>query len=225
MLVYSDTVELKKVLGIALTNTVEDAKLGFLIEQASSLITEFLGRNTPPERKERTEYYHGTGSIYLLLKHRPVELTPAVRVDDGGYFGAATDGFAADTALTYGTDYVLENIDADLGSARSGIMLRINSLWPKRQIRRGGLLTPYRIPGMGNIRVVYTAGWTVDTLPAAFRLATNMLVARPRIMFPYGFLSNSESYEERSVSLQLPDKDELMSIVKSFLWGFRNFKW
>ena len=226
---------LKTYLDIPQTDTTEDAKLSLLAEDATSLIEEWLNRNrstsvnfTNLAKATRTEFYDGTNTHSLVLRHRPVwtadtgDADPAVRVHDGGYWGEASGAFPADNALTYGDDFVLR-VDQPDGTSRSAILVRIGDFWPRNQVRRRGLLSPYVDDGRGNIRCIYVAGWTADTIPAAFRLAANLLVARLRAFFPYGERISSESYEERSVSYDLPQRDKLFDLIHSILWSYRNF--
>lgn len=220
-MLLTDLTELKHVLDIPTSDTGDDAKLLILIEQAGDVIEEFLGRKGRLIKKERTEYYRGTATQKLLLRCRPVFTTPtiAVRVDEGGYFGAPSDSFDSETALVYGDDFTLQ-IDQDDGTSRSAILWRLSDVWPRPSVRKRGYLTPHVGEDKGSIRVVYTAGYTVDTLPPAFRLATNILVARLRILFPYGYILTSEGYEERNVSYHVND---LFDLIRPLLWSYRNF--
>ena len=223
-MLYTDLRELKRVLEIDPANTAEDVRLNLWIEQASNLIEEFLGR-PGMEYKERTEYYAGTATQKLLLRSRPVFATPVIKVyeDNGGYYGTVSGSFAETTALTYGTDFALI-IDQDNGTSRSGMLLMIDSLWEQPQVRETGFLSPYIGEAFGNYKIVYTAGYTIDTLPAAFRFACNLLVARFRYLMPLGMALGSESYEERSISV-LHDRDYLMGLIRPFLYPYRNWKW
>lgn len=183
--------------------------------------------------KTRTIVYEGTGTQKLLLRHRPVypnAVAPyspiQVIYDSQGFFGQAAGAFAdsTTTALTYGIDYTTR-IDQDDGGSRSGILIRINDYWTKPIVRQAGWLSPFVGPDTGSYQIVYTAGYTVDTLPAAFRAAANLLVTRIRYLMPLGMEIGSESYEERSISLVTERKDYLLSLVKPMLHWFRNNKW
>lgn len=229
---------LKTYLDIPQTDTTEDSKLLLLAEDASNLIEEWLNRNRSTginfdnlSKQSRTEYYDGTNSNLLVLRHRPVftlstgDADPQVWVSLNGFFGQASGAFTdSNDLLTYGDDFVVR-IDQPDGSSRSGILVRIGDFWLRPINRRRGLLSPFIADAQGNIKVTYTAGYTADTIPPAFRLAANMLVARLRAFFPYGERIQSESYEERSVSYNLPDRDKLFDMIKSVIWGYRNWKW
>ena len=177
--------------------------------------------------KLRTEYYNGTNSQRLLLRSRPVFTTPTpqVFVDSGGYFGSVSGAFTgANDALTYGVDFCLD-IDQEDGTSRSGILIRFNDFWPKRYVRQAGYLTPFVTPSYGSVKVIYQAGFTVDTLPAVFRLAMNLLVAKLRWIFPLGLELNSESYEERNIGIAASQKNYMLNLVTPMLKPYSNWKW
>lgn len=224
MPLLTDINELKTILEIAPGDTSEDAKLMLFISYATSIIEEFLNR-PGLFLKERTEYYNGTGTAKLLLRSRPVLTTPTIQcwVSTGGYWGQGDDAFPDNTELVYGSDFVLQ-IDTDDGKSRSGLLWTLRQVWPKPNLRQVGWLTPYVGQNRGSIKIVYTAGYTVQDLPGAIREACNLLVMRLYQAAPYGALLTSESYEERSVSYLLP-RDDLLSLVRPLLWTFRNFRW
>lgn len=225
-MLFTDLRELKKILEIDPRNTEEDLNLSFYIEWASRWIEDLLCR-PDLEKKERIQYYNGTGTLNLILRCRPVYTTPTivVRVDQGGYFGAVSGSFNnSGDLLTYGQDYVL-NVDQDDGTSRSAILYRIGNFWPKQSYRQGGLLTPYLGVSPGSIQVTYTAGYTVDTLPAMFRMACNTLASRMRNYYPLAQELNSESYEARSLSYQGSVRDHLTQPIKQMLFPYVNRSW
>jgi hypothetical protein len=219
----SDLKEIKVFLAIDQADQSSDLKLNFLIEMASAWIEETINRVGRLEYKARTEYYQGTGTQKLYLRARPVLTTPAIRafVERGGYYGEAADAFGSVSELTYGSDFVLK-IDQDNGSSRSGILVRLNEYWPKFGIRQAGYLSPFISEGFGNIKIIYTAGYSQDTLPAQLRLACCTLVAELNMLFPLGFFLTTESYEERNVGYFLPQKKPLLSMIEPMICGFRN---
>ena len=151
--------------------------------------------------------------------------TPQVFVDEGGYYGAASGAFnAGTTALTYGTDFTVQ-WDQEDGTSRSGIVVRIGDVWPKPSVRQRGYLSPYVWDDTGSVKVVYTAGHTVDTIPAQLRMAAKLLVARLRYLFPLGMELGSESYEERSIGLVAERDNYILSVVKPMIHSHRNWKW
>jgi hypothetical protein len=223
-MLFTDLVELKSQLSIAPNNNSEDKVLNYWIEQVADLIEEFLGRKFL--KRSRTEYYSGSGTQQLLLKARPVFTTPTIEawVDFDGFWGASSGAFDTSTALTWGDDFSLK-IDQDDGTSRSGILVRNNAFWPRKTIRASPYLSPFVTSGMGNIKVTYTAGYTVDTLPGDFRLAANLCIARLRSVMPLGVETNSESYEERSISVVTSERLKLLALVGPMLNRYRNWKW
>lgn len=224
-MIYSDLRELKKVLEIDPADFSEDIKLNFILEHVSSWIEELLNRKFTLQ--SRTEYYKGTGTQKLLLRARPVFTTPAIQVyqDYSGHYGAPTGSFDPVTSpMIYGTDFSLQ-IDQEDGSSRSAILIKHNSFWFKPTLRSNNLLSPYVGEDTGSYKIIYTAGYTVDTLPAVFRMATNLLVARLRQLLPLGTELGSESYEDRSISMVNSEKDKLLVTVKPMLMNFRNWHW
>ena len=229
MPLITDLKEIKTILDIDQANSSQDAKLLLYAEWATNIISTYLGREQDGiDYKSRTQFYNGSGTQRLLLRNRPVYPNPpdpysdlAVYVDESAYYGTATDAFASTTLLTYGEDYTLQ-IDQSDGSSRSAILIRISEYWPKPPMRQAGLLSPFVGQDIGSIKVVYTAGWTLDTLPAAFRLAANMIIAQLRELFPAGRWLTGESYEERSISFMIRD---FWDLLESILGPYRNLRW
>src|SRR5207247_1527484 len=91
--------------------------------------------------------------------------------------------FAAATLLTDGEDYVLDWRDG--ASSSSGVLLRLSgrapltlSSWPDRGGAYGGLAWrqgPIWPAIPGSIKVVYTAGYAADAVPADLAQAVNQL--------------------------------------------------
>lgn len=230
-----DIRELKVWLDIDPNNTADDKKLHFYIELATQWIEEVLDR---PGLffASRTEFYKGTNTQKLLLNSRPVYTTPTIQVfeDEAGYYGAPTGSFASTTALTYGEDFVLQ-IDQSNGTSRSGILIRRNDVWPRPTVRFRGLLSPFIGEDFGSIKVIYSAGYTVDDLPAQFRAATTLLVANLRQLLPLGQLIQAESYEERAISyggplfgggggLSSTQKTYLLALAKPLIMSYKNWR-
>ena len=223
-MLLTDIRELKTILEIDPDNKAEDVKLNFLVEQASKLIEEYLNR-PGLSFNSRTEYYNGTGSQQLLLRSRPVYTTPTIQVfiDEHGFYGSTSGSFDPQLCqLNYGTDFCLK-IDQDDGTSRSGILVRLHSFWPRPGVRQQGYLSPFIGTSFGAIKIIYSAGYTVDNLPAPFRLACNALVARMRYLLPLAMELKSESYEDRAITVATEQKDYLMAIVKPMLVFYRNW--
>lgn len=228
-MLWTDLRELKAVLDIHPLNSTEDKKLNWFIEWSTGWLENVIGRDVT--FKQRTQFYGGSATQKLLLRNRPVfpnigqSDVIQVFLDESGNFGSTSGSFdAGTTALTYGQDFALE-IDQDDGTSRSAILYRLGNLWPRPSVRQRGLLSPFLGPSIGNIKVVYTAGYTADTLPAQLRLACNLLVARLRYLFPLGMEIGSEGYEERSIGLVAERDDYLLSMVKPMVLQYRNWTW
>lgn len=220
-MLLTDLNELKASLSIDPANTAEDKELGFYAEYASSLIETVLGRPNLSKRS-RTEYYDGNGRTRMTVKSRPVypDPVPEVYVDQGGHYGSTSGSFSPGTTqLTYGTDFTFVWDQPD-GTSRSAVLIRLGGYWPRPSVRAPGLLSPFLGRDTGSVKVVYTAGYTVDNLPPVFRLAVQTLVARIRYMFPLGMQLTSESYEDRSVSFSEDQKDYLMGLIRPMLVPF-----
>lgn len=233
MSILCDLREIKVKLEIDPNDPTEDKFLLFLGNDASKWIEELLDRGLV--YKTRTEYYRGTGTTKLNLRARPVYPFPngsqyspiTVYQDDSfsSYYGSVPGAFDSTTLLTYGVDYCLK-IDDDQGVySKSGILERINDCWARPLYRYGGLLAPYQDDDNGSIKVVYTAGYTPDTLPAPLRMAAAFLVARMRAILPLGMEIGSEGYEERSVSYIQERKNYLLSLIYPMIQPYLNRKW
>jgi hypothetical protein len=233
--------EVKSVLGIDPNDPTEDKNLLFYIEWATKLATEIVGHEF--DYKVRTEFYDGTGCQKLNLRHRPVYPTAApataaalpftpltVTYDSAGYYGASSGAFTSSSgtsvAYVYGADYTLR-IDQTDGGSRSGQLIRINEYWTRPVVRQAGLLTPFIGDDTGSFQVIYTAGFTADTLPAFARMAVDMLVAAIRYQFlSAGMALSSESYEERHITLLNENRQTLVTPqVRTGLWTLRNWYW
>ena len=225
-MLFSDISQIKKLLEIDSCEKEEDVRLLFYAEWASKWIEERLNR---PDMgyQQRTEYYDGRGTQKLLLRSRPVYADPVIMVfeDLFGNFGSTSGAFDSGvTLLTYGTDFCLQ-IDQKDGTSRSGILFRINGLWPLIRRRQGGYLSPYFDKAIGAIKVVYYAGYTVDNCPSMLRMACSTLIAKMRGFFPLGLEVGSEHYKDRSLSYLLSNKDYLLSTVEGMLAGYHSWIW
>lgn len=212
----SDLNEIKVGLEIDPANTAEDKKLLLFLDFASDWIGEALGRRGGILYKSRTEYYDGTGTTRLLLRSRPAFTTPTIEVahDANGFWGASSGAFTSTgSALTYGVDFALR-VDQDDGSSRSAVLVRMNGVWERKYGRQAGWLSPFVVRDTGSYRVTYSAGYTIDALPALLRQAVMTLVARMRYLLPVGMELSSENYEERAITIATERKDYLMGLVR-----------
>lgn len=225
-MLFTDLTEIKAYLEIDPEDKSEDKQISFCCEWASKWIEEMLNR-PGMSKSERTEYYAGSGTQQLLLRNRPVYATPTIRcfLDETGYFGSVSGGFPALSELTYGESFAL-SIEEEGKPSRSGILVRFGNFWPKPIVRERGYLSPYVAQGFGTIKVIYTAGYTTDTLPGDLRFACNMLAARIRYQMPLGMELNSENYEDRSIGILADAKNYLISPeIRRIVMTYRNWKW
>ncbi len=221
-MLLTDLRELQSVLEIDVNDTQENTALNFYIEWCSAWIEEWLNRGDL-SLKSRTEYYNGTGTQKLVLRSRPVYLTPTVNLDESGFFGSSSGSFDTSNNMVYGTDFCLDLDPGEDGTSRSGILIRLRDYWPKPSVRQRGCLTPFVGDGFGSVKVTYNAGYTVDTLPSQIRLAANLMVMKLRFIMPLGLELTSDSYEEKTISADRGQaKNYLMSLIKPMLFPFQN---
>jgi len=123
----------------------------------------------------------------------------AVWLDGGGYYGDGVGAFAAGTQLVVGRDFALKRDKGDLGE--SGLLVRLGggiingNMWshPWPGLRRGTLTAsapPVWPPGLGNVKVQYTAGYA--PVPADLVDATLQVAAWVRRCGPQGGPITSE---------------------------------
>lgn len=125
----------KEYLKIALTETSENGILEGLINAVSNLIENFCKRSFI-ENTYTDEEYDGTGTSNLMLNTFPVSSVTSIKIDD---------------VVVDSTEYKVRK--------DSGIVVRLNSTWPKDVL---------------NIKVSYTAGYAI--IPADVELAAKHLV-------------------------------------------------
>ena len=208
---------IKTLLGMS-DNSFDDV-LAVLIPQADAIIKRYLQREI--EQATYTEYYSGSGSQSLLLNQLPVQSIVSVHEDRDGYFGEGDDAFSSATTLLAGTDYVLRKDAATtVETSQSGILYRIGQTWPRPGDRSRGQLASSPGLSLGNIKVVYIAGWAsipADIQYAANRLVTSMLESRKRA----GHLQ-SESIEDYSYTYSSSaDEIWILDSVKSSLAPYK----
>lgn len=228
-MLLTDILEVKKVLNIPISDTSMDYALNYYIQVATSLIAEFLDRGQFYVQS-RTEYYNGSGTQKLLLKHRPVFIDPEPQAwtDLTGMWGEASDAFSG-TALTFGTDFGvwLDTVNPTTGvmdKSRCGILVRKSDYWAKPSIRQQGFLSPFIGPSFGNVKVIYTAGYSLADMPAQLRMACIETVAHLKYLFPLGLAISSESYEERHITLDSKNKNFIFGQVKHLISSLKNWR-
>lgn len=202
-------------LGITSPTAAQRARLQAIVDGCSAAIVEHIGRDivqttypsAPQFGRGDSGLYSGTGTRFLYLRQRPViESGLAVYVDNSGRFGNNPDGaFAASTLLTYGTDYVL-HLDGCLPNSSTkcsytGCLERIGSIWPGRIVGYPGRIVGQQVSGMGNIKVAYTAGYTLPQVPRDIQMAVCNLMGYIRRTIAQGGQMQTESWEDYSYSI------------------------
>ncbi len=195
--------DVKLQLGIA--DSSVDSILTACVSGADAAIKSYC--HSQLEQATYTHYLDGNGQFDVVLPQRPVSAVASVYLDSTGMYGQKAGGFAVDTLLTAGDDYVLV-LDApdSSGGSHSGILRRV---WPGNmnyfsQTWQGTLTMGARATGwpkgMGNIKVTYTAGFAV--VPSDLMNACMLLAIQNYIYNKTGGLRlNSESLGEYSYQL------------------------
>lgn len=208
---------IKTLLGMS-DNSLDDV-LAVLIPQADAIIKRYLQREI--EQATYTEYYSGSGSQSLLLNQIPVQSIVSVHEDRDGYFGEGDAAFSSATTLLAGTDYVLRKDAATaVETSQSGILYRIGQSWPRPASRLRGQLTSSPGLSLGNIKVVYIAGWA--TIPADIQFAANRLVTSMLESRKHAGHLQSESIEDYSYSYSSSaDETRILDSIKSALAPYK----
>ena len=203
--------------GISRADTTRDTQLLSLISGCTDLVKRYLNRDI--ESQSYTEYYSGDGDVELILRQFPVISVQRVSIDLGGYFGDPSGSFPSSGDLVAGVDYAQQSGQSGKGS--SGILRRINGVWPCIAARSRGTLQGLPPEPMGNILVQYTAGFA--TIPASIQMAVNSLVIRVAEMASTGMAESGGSYEDFSVQyLTSPDAIRLLGTVERSLAAFKS---
>jgi hypothetical protein len=168
-----------------------------------------------------TEFYSGDGTPFLVLNHWPVHAITSLWLSGNGWFGDG-DGFTAADLLVAGDDYALSRSDTATAASLSGVVRRINGVWPKATMRQGEQLVDQPIGGNGNIKVTYEAGYTA--VPPDLSLAAAQLVARIRSTLSVGGGVQSMSYEDAAVTfLGQAESAGMIGSIESTLRHYRNY--
>jgi hypothetical protein len=202
------------------SETVTDADAKFYLQTIPAVEAAFqkaIGRELTYKPLDVT-YLDGRGTPTVAIKRTPVDPSGlAVRVDEGGYYGQVTDSFGSTTALTIGEDFVLDidSLKGD-GLSYSGILRRLNGVWPWQSWRgfQGG--NPYLSPRArkcpGCIRVTANCGYQI--VPPDVKKAVFDGVTQIKNTAVAGRFMNSVSGEAVSVSWgELKLETELMRVA------------
>lgn len=215
------------ILGSNCTPTIDGARVVTVISRDtfSVPVTVTIAGTAGSYSRTVTEFYDGDGSPELLLRNRPVQSVTSVYEDPTGYYGDGPDAFASGTLLTAGTDYVLVR-DRTIVAEQSRIakLIRLNSMWPGRVTRGGGMLASNLERGQGNIKVTSVIGYS--TVPEDVIAAVNLIVALIRSKASTGQSVSSESldyysYDTADVQQAASDVTSVRSLLglgKEWVW-------
>ncbi len=173
--------------------------------------------------KQYTEFYSGTGSNTFVLKQTPVQSIVNLWFDSTGYFGTNPNGAfdPVSSLFVEGTDFVLKRDNANQAEVcLSGKVLRINSFWPRPGSRTLGLLASTAGDAMGNIKVIYTAGWMPisDDIRMACCEYVKLMRRGPGLM--------AEHYDYYGYNLDpAKDRDNVLGGVRQMLSGIKKWVW
>jgi len=132
----------------------KDRQLERMINSASDIISKYCNRKFISDTY--SEFYQGRGQQKLVLRYFPINKITSVKV--------------ASASLTAGVDYVT----ADSTYLEKGYLVKEDG-WTIYGYETG--LVPEITASVDNIEVVYSAGYTLSTLPFAVEDATLNLVA------------------------------------------------
>jgi len=123
--------------------------------------------------------------------------------------------------LVEGTDFVLRKDNATaMEVSKSGILYHTGKGWPRPALRLQGQLSSAPGLGMGNIKVVYVAGWA--TVPADIQFAANKLVVSMVQAMDQGGRLESENIEDYSYRLAgSEDEGKFLDSVKGSLAHYK----
>lgn len=179
----------------------------FFHAAACSVIDIFIGRRL--DTHSVTEWSDGSADCFLPLQVLPVTAVTEVRLDWRGGAGQTADTFGSDTILVAGDEYVVDLARGFIvlnksNSANDWFRRGNPAPWANRMWSRG--LTMSVLPrcwgtGFGIIKIVYTAGWSSGTVPAALKSAVAEIAAYLALTVETGgLIGSSESYIDVSDS-------------------------
>lgn len=176
--------EVKAILGIASQSAVADAQMEALLPAAESMILAYLDRQI--EAADYTEYVNGTGIQTLLVRQYPIISIASIHMDRKREWGA-------DTLVDPDTYYFAP------GGAYGQITRLSSGFWHDRWVQYQTDLTPQEVPGQGNIKIVYRAGY--ETVPPVIVAAVAFLVRTMVSASAQGAMMNSEGHDGYNYSL------------------------
>lgn len=192
--------------GVPTLTNDESTQVIFHLAAAESLLKRLCGREFT--YKSRVFYLDGNGTQDLAIPETPVQSITSVYVDRTGYYGQGDDAFASDTILTSGDDYYLVIDDHGVnGWSRSGILRRVNAVWPYNVTRQPRYLSLQREPCRGCIKVTAITGYTL--VPYDLKMAIFDIVNMYKSAADDGRLLQSEGGEGYNYSLGGLDQEAM----------------
>jgi hypothetical protein len=198
---------------LGITDDSQDEVITQFCAYADQWIQDYCNRNF--EQATYTEYKTGTGQREIILDHSPVQSITELRLDTGAYYGDGNETPApfsdATTLLQAGVDYTLKRDFAirpgpggtvTANWSASGIVYRIGGFWPlvTRQWELGRL--SYNVTDVvGNIRVIYVAGYPSLSMPPALQMCANDLARLWYLKRKFTGTPASETLADYSYSL------------------------
>lgn len=183
--------EFKATMGIS--DSTNDSLYTALIAHADALIKKRTRRNL--ESATFTQIYSGNGSIHLFLKETPVTGVSSIYLNNSAYWDLSA--FTSSHLLVAGTDYAVQWNES--GLCVSGIVRRLNGVWPGAVLDSPQRLVHGPEIQQGNIKVTYTAGYA--TIPSDLKWAASLIVKQAVNSLSGGGPMQSESHEYYSYSL------------------------
>ena len=210
--------EVKTFLGV--TTSSQNARWDALRAAAELFVKRWCRRDF--ESQQYTQFLDGTGTKFLALRHRPVTAVAEVSLASRWSYGAA--GGPAYAALTEGHDWALQKRSRSTGD--TGVLVRLNGNWPQHPgFARSHVLSWEQEPGLGNVKCVYTAGFTV--IPEDLKLAVAQVAAFIHRTAKRGGLDYSERLGDHSYMIPMARIREAPALgtVRSILTQYRESPW
>jgi hypothetical protein len=205
----TDLNSIKTANGIALTNTTDDAWITLVQPSVEAALQKWIGYNIA--QATYTEYYDGNNTRLLLLKQLPVYTVGNVWIQEDGQDGNNPTPFATPEDPF---SYWLELDGPGAAYSATGKLHRGNQstpntttpglnsgIWPGCWTSPWNRLSKKEIPGAGNIKIQYLAGYS--PVPQDIQLAVWESMGQLRAMRRFGYLGpiKSEGLSASSYSL------------------------
>jgi hypothetical protein len=202
--------------GMVSVTDAQSAQMQAFINGISDLVYHQLHRNF--DVRTYTEFYSGDGSPFILLRQYPVISVTSICEDPEGNFGQTAGGFDSSLNLVQGVDWVLMAGQNGIGS--SGMIRRIKGAWWARHTRELGIVSNLPPLPSGNIKIVYTAGYS--PIPYAIQMAVNSAVMRAMATAAAGGAAQSMSYEDATMTYVSPaDLAMIFGTIESTLGSYK----